>query len=146
MDIQYQKFKSLTLKQISYALAAADQGNVTAAARKLHVSQPAISAAIAALERHYGIKLFTRLPAQGVALTPFGVEVMSRARLLCDQAQTVATMATPEAKIAGEIGLSKMTAFVWNKIGRFDSKSMRARHDVYAFYSRERLMQKGVRK
>ena len=105
MDHQYQKIKSLTLKQIAYALAAADEGNVTAAARKLHVSQPAVSTAIAALEQHYGLKLFTRLPAQGIALTPFGIEAMSEARLLCDQVQTVATLATPEAKIAGEVGL-----------------------------------------
>ena len=53
MDTQYQKFKSLTLKQIAYTLAAAEEGKVTAAARKLHVSQPAISSAIAALEQHY---------------------------------------------------------------------------------------------
>ena len=105
MDSQYQKFKSLTLKQIAYAMAAADEGNVTAASRKLHVSQPAVSAAIAALERHYGIKLFTRLPAQGIALTSFGATVMAQARLLCDQAQTVALLASPDAQIAGEVGL-----------------------------------------
>jgi DNA-binding transcriptional LysR family regulator len=105
MDNQYQNFRSLTLKQITYALAAADEGNVTAAARKLHISQPAVSAAIAALESHYELKLFTRHPAEGVALTPFGIKVMSEARLLCDQAQTVAMLATPDAKIAGEVGL-----------------------------------------
>ena len=86
MDTQYQKFKSLTLKQIAYTLAAAEEGNVTAAARKLHVSQPAISSAIAALEQHYKIKLFIRLPSKGISLTPFGAQVMAQARLLCDQA------------------------------------------------------------
>lgn len=105
MDSQYQKFKSLTLKQIAYAMAAADEGNVTAAARKLHVSQPAISAAIAALEQHYEIKLFSRHPAKGVSLTPFGIKVMSQARLLFDHAQTVAMLATPDAEIAGEVGI-----------------------------------------
>jgi len=103
MDSQYQKFKSLTLKQIAYVLAAAEAGNVTAAARKLHVSQPAVSSAIAALEQHYEIKLFTRLPSKGISLTPFGSKVMSEARLLCDRAQTVAELATPDAKIAGEV-------------------------------------------
>ena len=105
MDTQYQKIKSLTLKQFIYALAAADEGNVTAAARRLHVSQPAVSSAIAAIERHYGTRLFSRLPAQGMALTPFGVEVMAQARQLCDQAQTLATLATPEAKIAGQVAI-----------------------------------------
>jgi len=106
MNEQYKKIRSLTLKQLAYALAAADAGNVTAASRTLHVSQPAVSAAIAALEQHYGLKLFTRLPAQGVALTPFGIEVMSEARLLLDQAQTLALLSTPEAKISGQLVVS----------------------------------------
>ena len=105
MDTQYKNIKSLNLRQLVYALAAADHGNVTAAARWLNVSQPAVSSAIAALEQHYGIKLFTRQPAQGITLTPFGIKVMAEARLLCDQAQTVAALATPEAKIAGEVSL-----------------------------------------
>lgn len=105
MDTQYQKIKSLTLKQLAYAMAAADEGNVSAAARKLHVSQPAISAAIAALEQHFEIKLFSRHPAKGVSLTSFGIKVMSEARLLFDHAQTVAMLATPDADIAGEVGI-----------------------------------------
>ncbi len=105
MDIQYQKFRSLTLRQIAYVLAAADHGSVSAAARWLNVSQPSVSAAIAALERHYGMPLFTRQPTQGVTLTPFGIKVMAEARLLCDQAQTVAALATPDAKIAGDVSL-----------------------------------------
>ena len=105
MDTQYQKIKSLTLRQIAYVMAAADEGNVTAAARKLHVSQPAVSSAIAALEQHYEIKLFNRLPAKGVSLTPFGIKVISEARLLFDHAQTVAMLATPDAEITGEVGI-----------------------------------------
>ncbi|HRX36337.1 MAG TPA: LysR family transcriptional regulator, partial [Aestuariivirga sp.] len=62
MDSDHQKIglPSVSLRQLHYALAAADSGNVTEAAKKLHVSQPAISAAIAVLERHYGTALFTR--------------------------------------------------------------------------------------
>jgi DNA-binding transcriptional LysR family regulator len=105
MHDQYQKIRSITLKQLTYTLAAADEGNVSSAARKLHVSQPSISAAIAALERHYGLKLFARHPGQGVSLTQFGVRVMAEARLLCDQARTVAALAGPDAEVSGEIGL-----------------------------------------
>ena len=105
MYTQYQKIKSITLKQIIYALAAADAGSVTAEAHNLHVSQPSISTAIAALEQHYGLKLFTRHPAHGVSLTRFGVKVMAEAHLLCDQAQTVAALAGPNAGLSGEIGL-----------------------------------------
>jgi len=105
MDIQYKNIKSLTLKRLIYAIATADHGNVTAAARWLNVSQPAVSSAILALESHYGMRLFTRQPAQGVTLTPFGMNVISQARLLCDQAQTVASLATPDAQISGNISI-----------------------------------------
>jgi len=118
MDTQYKNFKSLTIKQLVYALAAADHGNVTAAARRLNVSQPAVSAAIAALERHYGMKLFTRQPAQGVALTPFGIRVMSEARLLCDQVQVVASLALPDAKLSGDVSLYCYDAIAPNILPR----------------------------
>lgn len=118
MDTQHKNFKSLTLKQLVYALAAGDHGNVTAAARQLNVSQPAVSSAIAALERHYGMKLFSRQPAQGVTLTPFGIKVISEARLLCDQAQTVASLATPDAQISGEVSLYCYEAIAPNVLPR----------------------------
>lgn len=105
MHSQYQKIGSLTLKRLTYAVAAAGEGSVSAAARKLNVSQPAVSSAIAELERHYGLKLFTRHPAQGVSVTQFGARVMAEARLLFDQAQTVASLASPAAGLSGEIGL-----------------------------------------
>ncbi len=88
-----------------YALAAADHASVSSAARWLNVSQPAVSAAIAALEQHYEMKIFTRRPAQGVTLTPFGMDLMVEIRTLCDQAQVVAALATPEAAIAGSVSI-----------------------------------------
>ena len=106
MDSEYNFFRSITLKQFTYALAAAEESSVSGAARKLNVSQPAISAAISALETHYGLKLFVRQPAQGVSLTPFGMNVMAEARLLCDQANKVASLANPGTEVSGQITLS----------------------------------------
>jgi DNA-binding transcriptional LysR family regulator len=63
-------------------VAAADRGNVTAAARDLNVSQPSVSIAIAQLERALGIDLFVRQHARGVALTPAGTDVLREARKL----------------------------------------------------------------
>ena len=68
----HQEILSLTLKQLRYAVAAADAGNVTQAAESLHVSQPSISVAIAQIEAHYGRKLFVRHKGEGVELTSFG--------------------------------------------------------------------------
>ena len=38
-------------------------------------------------------------------MTPFGIKVMSDARLLLDQAKSIAALASPDADIAGEVGL-----------------------------------------
>ena len=51
--------------------AVANHGSFTAAADKLHVSQPTISEQVRALEDHYQIKLFERNGRQ-IALTGLG--------------------------------------------------------------------------
>ena len=45
---------------VEYFLVVAREQNMTKAAAELHVSQPALSAQIAALEKQLGIKLFKR--------------------------------------------------------------------------------------
>lgn len=76
-----------TLKQIAYFAAAAEAGNVSAAAGRLNVSQPSISAAIAALEAEFGVTLFQRRHAKGVDLTPAGQRLFAAARALLAHAQ-----------------------------------------------------------
>ncbi len=76
-----------TLKQIAYFAAAAEAGNVSAAAGRLNVSQPSISAAIQALEAEFGVTLFQRRHAKGVDLTPAGHRLFAAARALLAHAQ-----------------------------------------------------------
>ncbi len=52
-------------------LAVAEEGSVTAAARRLFVSQPAVSTDISTLEESLGVRLFTR-SNRGVTLTEEG--------------------------------------------------------------------------
>ncbi len=84
--------RHLSLRQWRYALAAAERSNVTTAAAALNVSQPAVSAAIAELESHYGRALFVRHKGQGIAPTPFGRRLFSRARNLLAEAADLASM------------------------------------------------------
>src|SRR5215510_7052319 len=79
-----------SLRQWRYALAAAERNNVTTAAAALNVSQPAISAAIAELEAHYGRALFVRRKGQGILPTPFGRRLFVRARNLLAEASELA--------------------------------------------------------
>lgn len=81
---------NLSLRQLRYVVAAADCGHVTGAAKRLNVSQPSISSAIAEVEAQIGVPLFIRHHARGVTLTPAGEKVVNEARLLLKHAQDFA--------------------------------------------------------
>lgn len=79
-----------TLKQLTYFSAVAGHGNIAQAARSLNVSPPAVASAIDKLEQQLDLKLFDRMHARGVALTPQGGEALSRARWLMQSADRTA--------------------------------------------------------
>src|SRR3954453_3175707 len=62
---------AVTVTQLATFLAVAREGSVSAAAEKLFVTQPSISAAVSALSKELGVEL-TERAGRGVALTPAG--------------------------------------------------------------------------
>ena len=94
---------SISLKQYSYLVAAADHGNLTAAAAALHVSQPAISVALAAVEAHFGQSVFIRRHGQGVSLTSFGRDVIHEARQVLTQAGQVERLRDAAGPLQGQL-------------------------------------------
>jgi DNA-binding transcriptional LysR family regulator len=62
-----------------YFVTVAEEQQMTRAAKKLHLAQPALSQAIALLESDLGIELFER-HARGVRLTPAGEALLPKAR------------------------------------------------------------------
>lgn len=77
---------NFTLKQLHYFVAAGETNSITRAAERVHVSQASISAAVSHLEAVFGVQLFIRHHAQGLALTPAGRRVLAQANLLLKQA------------------------------------------------------------
>jgi DNA-binding transcriptional LysR family regulator len=71
----------MELYQVRSFVAVAEQGNVTRAADKLNVSQPAVSAQIKALEQELGVSLFER-KASGMELTAAGKRLLATAEQL----------------------------------------------------------------
>lgn len=75
---------SIDLDQIRTFVAVADAGGLTAAAESLHLSLPAISRRLSALEEELGVELLAR-STRRVALTQTGREFLPRARRLLDE-------------------------------------------------------------
>ncbi|MEM7636237.1 MAG: LysR substrate-binding domain-containing protein [Pseudomonadota bacterium] len=83
----------ITLKQLEYFVAAGEMGSIKLAATRINISQPSISSAISHLEREFGVQLFVRHHAQGLALTSAGKTMLREAKLMLRQAQGLYTMA-----------------------------------------------------
>jgi DNA-binding transcriptional LysR family regulator len=79
----------MTLEQLRIFIAVAEKQHVTQAARELNLTQSATSAAIAALETRYGIKLFDRV-GRGIVLTQTGRDFLNEAREVVARAKAAA--------------------------------------------------------
>ncbi|MFT8783862.1 LysR substrate-binding domain-containing protein [Acetobacter syzygii] len=81
----------MTLEQLRIFVGVAEREHMTAAARALHVTQSAASAAIAALEERHAIKLFHRV-GRGIRLTEAGRLLLTDARGILAQADAAEAM------------------------------------------------------
>ena len=74
----------MELRRLRYFVAVAEELNFTRAARKLHISQPPLSAQIRQLEKELGTPLLRRL-TRGVELTDAGKLLLEQARIILKQ-------------------------------------------------------------
>lgn len=74
----------MTLTQLKYAVCAAGEHSLNDAAKKLYISQPTLSGAIAALEKEVEIPIFHKSKT-GIFLTREGEEFIGYARQVLEQ-------------------------------------------------------------
>jgi DNA-binding transcriptional LysR family regulator len=117
----------MTLGQLRAFLAVVDTGSVRAAAERLVVTQPAVSMALASLQRSVGVSL-TRRDGRGLRLTPAGETFASYARdvvaLLDAGVDAAAGSAAPER---GRLRLAAVTTAAEHVLPTFLA-TFRARH------------------
>lgn len=79
----------MTIHQLEYFCAVAEEGSVSAAARKLHVAQPPISRQLTLLEDELQVKLFVR-KNKGVVITEAGQQLYAQSRQLLERMRQLA--------------------------------------------------------
>ena len=93
-DIGYcETVPKVSLRQLTYFLAAANHQSVLRAAEALNVSSPSISTAIAQIEKLLDVHLFIRRHARGLVLTQAGRDLAAHARSLIIHAREIETTA-----------------------------------------------------
>lgn len=79
----------MTLVQLRHLITLADSGSFSKSAQTQHLTQPALSRSIRALEDELGMPLFDRV-GRRIELTAYGRDVVARARQMVHEAESLA--------------------------------------------------------
>jgi DNA-binding transcriptional LysR family regulator len=88
---------AVELRHLRHVIAVAETGQLTRAAARLHMAQPALSQSIARVERSVGARLFVR-HSQGMTLTPAGEAFIEHARDAIAAGEAAVTAARQQAR------------------------------------------------
>lgn len=92
-------------RALRYFVAVADSGSFRAAAERTGVSQPAVSQAVASLERDLGERLFDRV-GRSISLTPAGGRLLDPARRVVSDFEALPTLLrAEEGEVRGRLEL-----------------------------------------
>lgn len=101
-----------TLRQLEYFVAVGEAGSIAQAAERLGISSPSISTAISQLEAEFGLQLFIRRHAHGLALTQGGARFLERARALLGQAASLGSLANEiTGSVRGPLNVGCLATF-----------------------------------
>ncbi len=97
---------NLDWNQLKAFLETAETGSLSAAARKLGLTQPTLSRQVAAIEQFMGVTLFERV-GKSMALTPTGLDLLEHARAMGAAAEALGLAATGSSQaVRGVVSVS----------------------------------------
>jgi len=95
----------MTLNELRYIVAVAQERNFRRAAEKSFISQPALSLAIQKLEEELGLKIFER-GKNRISVTPVGAEIVGQAQRTLEEAERIREIARQgKDQLAGTLRL-----------------------------------------
>lgn len=114
----------MELYQLRTFAAVAETGHLTRAADRLHISQPAVSAQIKALEEELEVRLFERGPG-GMTLTRAGARLLEQAAKVLAAAEELRNLAKAlRGEIAGRLRIGTIGAPEFIRLGEFSSRTV----------------------
>ena len=93
---------NLDWNQLKAFLETAETGSLSAAARKLGLTQPTLSRQVAAIEQRMGVTLFERV-GKSMTLTPTGSDLLEHARAMGAAAEALGLAATGRSQALGGV-------------------------------------------
>ena len=95
---------AIDLRQLQYLVVVVEEGQITRAAHRLRVAQPALSQAISRLESQLGVRLLERLP-RGIEPTPAGEAFFEKAREALSAVEEAEDVVHPWARSEARLAL-----------------------------------------
>src|SRR5262245_37796343 len=128
----------MELYQLRSFAAVAEVGHLTRAAEKLHISQPALSAQIKALEDELGLALFERT-ASGMLLTGAGQRLLAETEKILAATQALQAEARAlKGEVSGKARLGtlsdpefiRLSAFMTAAVERYPLLEIEFQHEI----------------
>ena len=131
-------------RQLSYFIAVAETGSISAASRRVHVAQPALTRQVRLLEEDLGTRLLER-HARGVSLTVAGQALFEEAVQLLDRRTQIRTRLTSLGQgLIGKVSLGVTVTHLWvpevaNLLRRYRDRYPRVAFEVFPLLSGPQL-------
>lgn len=120
----------MELSELRSYIAVVEAGSFSAAARKLHLSQPALSLTVRRMETELGVALLSR-SVRGVEPTAAGQFLMTAAaRLIGDADEIRSELRRFGAGSAGALTIAAVPALMWSKVPKLLARFSAVAPDV----------------
>lgn len=125
----------MDIKQLLYFITVVDEGNITAASKKLHIAQPALSNYIKNLEKDLDIKLFHRGPRK-ITLTDAGEILYEKANNILELKGSIRReLENNKSGFKGTLKIGTISAIdadlLENNFLKFHKKYEKIKYEIY---------------